>query len=163
MTQGPERPEIKITDRRHFDQAGSRRPESDVGADPAAPEAPPAPVPPEPPPQPPDPEISGFADAGPRGPETGSDKLFEGLSSSFSLLVARLAQETEIYLGLVPYPGKETAEPDLEAAKAMIDMLSMLQEKTKGNLADEESRLVESLLYAYRLEFVRRRSGGEGR
>ena len=85
--------------------------------------------------------------------------MAQGISSSFNLLVARLAQETEIYLGLVPYPGKETAEPDLEAARAMIDLLSMLQEKTRGNLDAEESRLLENLLYTYRLEFVRLRSG----
>lgn len=87
-------------------------------------------------------------------------RLAAGLTSSFSLLVARLAQETEIYLGLVPYPGGDAPETDLEAARAMIDMLSMLQEKTRGNLDDQEARLLEDLLYTYRLEFVRRRSGG---
>ncbi len=66
-------------------------------------------------------------------------------------------------MGLVPYPGKETAEPDLDAARAMIDMLNMLQEKTRGNLVPEEVRLLENLLYAYRLEFVRLRSGGGAR
>jgi len=55
----------------------------------------------------------------------------------------------------VPYPGKETSEPDLEAARAMIDLLSMLQTKTRGNLETEEARLLENLLYTYRLEYVR--------
>ena len=106
----------------------------------------------------------GPADAG-REPSPPGDlsAMAQGISSSFNLLVARLAQETEIYLGLVPYPGKETAEPDLEAARAMIDLLSMLQEKTRGNLDAEETRLLESLLYTYRLEFVRLRSGGGAR
>ena len=42
----------------------------------------------------------------------------------------------------------------------MIDMLSMLEEKTKGNLSPEESRLLTDLIYTYRLEFVRRAPSG---
>ena len=68
-----------------------------------------------------------------------------------------------IYLGLVPYPGKDAAESDLEAARGMIDLLSMLEDKTRGNLDPEEARLLKDLIYTYRLEFVRLRSGGGAR
>jgi len=181
MTEDPNPPAIPVKDRRHFDRTGERRQDAEVASDrPAQPgpgsagRDPSAPV------------KSGGSRGGDRpgalpggsvsdGPVPGTiphgsssvpenlADLAAGLSSSFSLLVARLAQEAEIYLGLVPYPGKETPEPDLDAARAMIDVLSMLQEKTRGNLDAEESRLLDSLLYAYRLEFVRRKSGGEAR
>jgi hypothetical protein len=178
MTDDPNRPELKVTDRRHFDQKGEKRPPSEISpepeptraetpgaaADPAAgPSGEPAAGPKHPsapPVETPRASTSPLADEGP--PEVMSE-LAASLSSSFSLLVARLAQETEIYLGLIPYPGKETAEPDLEAARAMIDLLSMLQEKTRGNLDVEEARLLENLLYQYRLEYVRRRSDAGAR
>lgn len=182
MSDEHEPPAIKVTDRRHFDRSGEKRP--DDPGDPGEPEpsrdatreasaqAPPGEAPraaqsPNPKRAEPPPVESGRLDLGGEtasGPAALPGDLSDvamGLSSSFSLLIARLAQETEIYLGLVPYPGKETAEPDLEAARAMIDVLSMLQEKTRGNLDDQESHLLENLLYTYRLEFVRRRSGGD--
>jgi len=90
-------------------------------------------------------------------------EIARGLLSSFGHLVAQLAYETEICLGLVPPPGRDVPEPDLEVARVMIDTLSMLQEKTRGNLDPEEARYLKERLYEFRLEFVRRRSGGEAR
>jgi hypothetical protein len=57
-------------------------------------------------------------------------------------------------LGLVP-PG-EGHEPvmDLELAKQNIDLLELMQEKTKGNRTPEEDRLVEQLLFETRMRFV---------
>jgi hypothetical protein len=46
------------------------------------------------------------------------------------------------------------SEQNLMAAGQMIDILSMLQEKTKGNLDQEETQLVEELLYELRLRFI---------
>ena len=183
MTEETSNPNIKVTDRCKFDATGERRGESESsgetssggvdtpGAPPRAPAGAPA-APPE--------ERQQRSAARPSGsPASDRGRVFDaradtrassefsdvaaGLASSFSLLVARLAQETEIYLGLVPYPGKENPEPDLEAARAMIDILAMLQEKTRGNLDEEETRLIENVLYDYRLEFVRRGSGGAAR
>lgn len=172
-------PDIKVTDRRHFDLTGEKRPTSEISPDPEPARAEKAESPPKPsgsaPKEPsaaapgltsaapsasPETRSSGLTDSGPSGDMS---EIATSLSSSFSLLVARLAQETEIYLGLVPYPGKETSEPDFEAARAMIDLLSMLQEKTRGNLEPEEARLLENLLYTYRLEFVRQRPDGGAR
>ena len=174
MSDESDRPQIKVTDKRHFDRTGEKRPEGEAatesGSEGSGGETPRRPGGPQ--------TVArsqgsgpisgastgrseGHAEKGREGASPGDlSSMAQGISSSFNLLVARLAQETEIYLGLVPYPGKETAEPDLEAARAMIDLLSMLQEKTRGNLDAEESRLLENLLYTYRLEFVRLRSGG---
>ena len=173
MADDSKTPELKVTDRRHFDLSGEKRKASDVSPDPEPPRAekPPEPKAPKPAGEPskgaaetPSPKASDRPSSGPstggghaaeNDPPGDMSEITANLSSSFSLLVARLAQETEIYLGLVPYPGKETSEPDLEAARAMIDLLSMLQTKTRGNLETEEARLLENLLYTYRLEYVR--------
>jgi len=174
MNDDSKTPEIKVTDRRHFDRTGEKRPASEIAAEsepvraekPGSPNRPAAGAPAEPKASAQDrastrPSAGAGGGGGPSTGQTDSrpsgdlSEIATHLSSSFSLLVARLAQETEIYLGLVPYPGKETSEPDLEAARAMIDLLSMLQEKTRGNLEPEEARLLENLLYTYRLEFVR--------
>ena len=177
MSDESDRPQIKVTDKRHFDRTGEKRPEGEVptesGMEGSAGDAPREASGTQagarsqgsgPTPGPSAGRSEGHADKGWEGAPPGDlSSVAQGISSSFNLLVARLAQETEIYLGLVPYPGKETAEPDLEAARAMIDLLSMLQEKTRGNLDAEESRLLENLLYTYRLEFVRLRSDGGAR
>jgi hypothetical protein len=173
MADDSKTPELKVTDRRHFDLSGEKRKASDVSPDPEPPRVEKAPEPKAskpagepsktaaeaPSPRPPEPPSSGPSAGGAptaeNDPPGDMSEITANLSSSFSLLVARLAQETEIYLGLVPYPGKETSEPDLEAARAMIDLLSMLQTKTRGNLEAEEARLLENLLYTYRLEYVR--------
>jgi hypothetical protein len=47
------------------------------------------------------------------------------------------------------------AQVDLTLARQTIDVLAMLQEKTKGNLDAEEQRLLETLLYETRLSFVK--------
>ena len=179
MADDSKTPEIKVTDRRHFERSGEKRPPGEVSPEPEPHRPEPAqaapaksgstPVPSSAPaPQEASDQASEQASKPTGGDARGGglhlpdsaaqgdmDEIATSLSSSFSLLVARLAQETEIYLGLVPYPGKETSEPDLEAARAMIDLLSMLQTKTRGNLETEEARLLENLLYTYRLEYVR--------
>ena len=48
----------------------------------------------------------------------------------------------------------DVVAPDLEAAKFNIDMLAMLEEKTKGNLSPEEAGLLEQTLHQLRMAFV---------
>jgi hypothetical protein len=59
-----------------------------------------------------------------------------------------------VLLGEVPNPYTNKKEEDVEAARHMIDILSMLEEKTKGNLANEEKQLLESVLYELRIKFM---------
>jgi len=54
-----------------------------------------------------------------------------------------------------PRPRHKKGERNLEAAKQTIDILGILKEKTKGNLNDDEERLLESLLYELRMRYVR--------
>ncbi|HKV41182.1 MAG TPA: DUF1844 domain-containing protein [Blastocatellia bacterium] len=72
---------------------------------------------------------------------------------SFESLVNMLAVEAVMHLGLIENPmgGRSV---DLEAARHMIDMLAMLDEKTRGNLAPDEAELMENVLADLRMQFV---------
>jgi hypothetical protein len=59
-----------------------------------------------------------------------------------------------VLVGEVPNPYTNKKEEDLDGARHIIDILEMLQEKTKGNLAKEEQQLVESVLYELRMKFM---------
>jgi hypothetical protein len=59
-----------------------------------------------------------------------------------------------VLLGEVPNPYTNKKEEDVEAAKNTIDILGMLQEKTKGNLSQDEEKLLESVLYELRMKFM---------
>jgi hypothetical protein len=61
-----------------------------------------------------------------------------------------------VLLGEVPNPYTNKKEEDVEAARHTIDILSMLEEKTKGNLAQDEQQLLESVLYELRMKFMAR-------
>ncbi len=61
-----------------------------------------------------------------------------------------------VLLGEVPNPYTNKKEEDVEAARHTIDILSMLEEKTKGNLSSEEKQLLESVLYELRMKFMAR-------
>lgn len=73
--------------------------------------------------------------------------------ASFEFLVLSFRMQAEMQLGLNPY-GDERVEPDLKLARHTIDMLSMLQEKTKGNLSMEEQRLIENTLTELRFRYL---------
>ncbi|MEK6321271.1 MAG: DUF1844 domain-containing protein [Acidobacteriota bacterium] len=84
-----------------------------------------------------------------RGPE--SSRLPE---PSFFGLANMLAVEAAVHLGLIQTPGEEAPPLDLEAARHLIDMLGMLQTKTRGNLTTEEEKLLENILADLRMQFV---------
>ena len=72
----------------------------------------------------------------------------------FSTLVLSMASTAMVHLGQVPAPGDEPEERDLDAAKQAIDILAILEEKTRGNLDDAEQKLLKSLLYDLRVAYV---------
>ena len=72
----------------------------------------------------------------------------------FSTHILSLASSAMCALGAMPAPGGETMELDLESAHHLIDVLGMLQEKTKGNLDESEQKLLQSLLYDLRVAYV---------
>ncbi len=78
--------------------------------------------------------------------------------ANFATFVISLSSTCLMHLGEVPSPDNENPCVDLAMAKHIIDTLSMLQEKTKGNLDSDEQRLLEGVLYELRMKFVMRKS-----
>ena len=72
----------------------------------------------------------------------------------FPTFVLSLATSAQVHLGSIPNPVSGKTEKDLVLAKQTIDIIGILQEKTKGNLSDEEARLMEHLLYDLRMRYV---------
>ena len=71
-----------------------------------------------------------------------------------------LASTALVNLGEAPDPGTGDRVLDLEQAKEAIDLLSLLRTKTAGNRTEQESRLLEEMLYDLQLRFVRAAKGG---
>jgi hypothetical protein len=74
---------------------------------------------------------------------------------TFSGFVLSLASTAAVHFGDLPDPSTgQRGEPDLDGASRVIELLTMLQVKTKGNLIEQEERLIDDLLYELRLRFV---------
>lgn len=72
----------------------------------------------------------------------------------FSTLVFSIATGAFIHLGLAADPVTQKAEKNIPLARQNIDILEMLQKKTKGNLSPEETQLLDSVLTELRFRFV---------
>ena len=74
---------------------------------------------------------------------------------SFVAFVLSLASNAAVHFGDLPDPfTNETRPADLEAAAQLIDLLAMLEEKTRGNLTAEERQLLDQVIYELRMRFV---------
>jgi len=81
---------------------------------------------------------------------------------SFSAFVLSLASTAAIHFGDLADPVTgEKALPNLEGAAQMIEILSLLDQKTRGNLTAEERQMLEQVLYELRLRFVEASGGGK--
>jgi hypothetical protein len=72
----------------------------------------------------------------------------------FSTHVLSLASTALIALGRMPAPDGRPHPLDLETSRHLIDVLAMLETKTKGNLDEAETKLLASLIYDLRVAFV---------
>ena len=74
---------------------------------------------------------------------------------TFSAFLLSLASSAAIHFGDLSDPASgEKIEPNLEGASQMIEILALLEQKTRGNLTPEEQQLLEQLLYELRMRFV---------
>jgi hypothetical protein len=65
-----------------------------------------------------------------------------------------LSTQALMCLGEIPNPLTDKTETDLDAVREFIEILGMLQEKTRGNVDAAEARLFEKVLYDLRMRFV---------
>jgi len=73
---------------------------------------------------------------------------------NFVTFVLSLATSVQISLGLIPHPVTKKPQPDLIHAKQTIDILGILEEKTKGNLDADEAQLLKQILFELRMKYV---------
>ena len=170
-----EQPTFKVVDRRPFNPDGSPRelsPEEEAERAAAALKAaaietaapPPAPTPPAS-----QPKAAEAADTSPRrenrptaeasAPQRESDASRVGGDplddpASFLSLIMSLASNAAASLGMMPHPVTGESGVDLKTAKHWIDVLGMLEQKTRGNLDPQEAQVLESLLADLRMQYV---------
>ena len=90
-----------------------------------------------------------------RAEPVGSSYQSEGPEVNFSSFMISLATQALMQLGQIKPPPGVDMPVDRASAKQTIDILSMLEKKTKGNLDEEEARLVEEILHNLRLSYVK--------
>jgi len=115
---------FRVKDRRRFSETGERR---DTEPDEAT-------------------AAAAAADAVPSSAEV--------VPVTFSSFVLGISTQALMHLGEVSDPERGDAHRDLGAAKQVIDILGLLQAKTKGNLEDDEQELLESVLFDLRMRYV---------
>ena len=79
---------------------------------------------------------------------------------TFSAFIMSLATTAAVHFGDIADPNTgNRAEANLPAAAQMIELIALLQEKTKGNLIEPEAKLVDDLLYELRVRYVQAAQG----
>jgi len=163
-----EQPTFKVVDRRPFNPDGTPRElseeekaEAERAASAAAVESAAAAAMPSPkvqkenvpPPTAAPPEPGRPAPRAARAPRrTEGDPLDD--PASFLSLIMSLASNAAASLGMMPHPATGETGVDLQTAKHWIDVLGMLEEKTQGNLDEQEAQVLENLLADLRMQYV---------
>jgi hypothetical protein len=82
---------------------------------------------------------------------------------SFVEFVIGLATNAAVHFGDIPDPisGERKSEPDLDGATQVIEILSLLELKTRGNLTPEERQVLDQVLFELRMRFVGAQNGGK--
>jgi hypothetical protein len=76
------------------------------------------------------------------------------LAQRFIEFVMMQAQQASLFLGRIPNPQSGKTEVLLEPAKLFIDQLEMIREKTRGNLTNQESEILNSVLSDLEMAYV---------
>lgn len=84
------------------------------------------------------------------------------MTRRFIEFVLMQAQQIALMLGQIPGPDGKPMDPNLPVARVFIDQLEMIREKTRGNLSNEESDLLNKVLADLQLAFVEAGKGAGG-
>ncbi len=138
---------FKVQDRRRFSSEGELKPEHRGGGDQPASAAENAPQPPL--------DRSARPAPGPVAP-TGANRSGSAASVeiTFSTFVVGLSTQALLHLGEIPDPATGEHGRDLAGAQQLIDILGMLQEKTRGNLGPDEEGFLQAILFDLRMKYV---------
>ena len=86
--------------------------------------------------------------------DSSKEKKTESFQIDFSTFIMSLTSSAFYHLGDMPDPSTGKKEVNLPAVQQTIDMLIMLREKTKGNLKEDEEKLIEQLIYELQVKYV---------
>jgi len=75
----------------------------------------------------------------------------------FSTFIMSLNASALVHMGVIDDPETGKKVKNLPLGKQTVDMLRMLQEKTRGNLTDEEDKLLQGILYDLKIAYVRQK------
>jgi hypothetical protein len=78
---------------------------------------------------------------------------------TFGTFLVGLSTQALMLLGDIPDPQTGKPERDLVGAQQLIDIIGMLEQKTRGNLDRDEAQLIEAILYELRMKYVERAKG----
>ena len=78
----------------------------------------------------------------------------DNMQASFSILVMSIASSAAMSMGLSPNPQTNKIEKDKNMAKFNIDLLLILQEKTKKNLTDDEGKFLDSVVADLQMKYI---------
>lgn len=121
--------DVRVEDRRHFDRDGNTIREEDESAGKAS---------------------KGTKSGQAQAAEPAADKI------DFVSLLFTYVHTALIYLGEAEDPVQKTTSENIEGARQMIDILELMQQKTRGNLSTEETQYLESALYDLRMRFMKK-------
>lgn len=82
--------------------------------------------------------------------------------ASFATLVGMFSTQAMVSLGVIPNPVSGESEPQPELARHFIDLLGVVEEKSRGNLEPEEEKMLTSTLHELRMAFLQMSSGETG-
>jgi hypothetical protein len=159
LPQDKQKPEIKVTDKRIFTSEGEIKEEFRNQITPSEPNVTPEPPKPEPPQEKPAGERrkedkGAPSDTGDRR-RTMKDKATNP-DSPFTNFIEPLIAQAYMSLGMLRNPYQPQAKIDPGAARQMIDILTLLQEKTAGNLTPDEDDFLQTHLAELKLAYVQR-------
>jgi len=89
----------------------------------------------------------------PEAPEE-KDQMGHAQAIDFTTLIMSLASAALVSMGRVPDPATGTVQKNFVFAQQNIDIIHLLQKKTKGNLSADEEHLVEQILYELRMTYI---------
>ncbi len=87
-------------------------------------------------------------------PENDAEQEYQLPAGDFGALISLLATQAMFAMGLITTEKDKEPQKDLRLAKFQIDMLAMLEEKTKGNLTEQEAKFLSNTLSQLRMGFV---------
>jgi Domain of unknown function (DUF1844) len=139
---------FKVQDRRRFSAEGEAKPgtEDTTANKFDQPELKPGPA------SEPNASATAASAASPKSsPDAGSGPVLE---INFATFLVGLSSEALAALGEIPDPSSHERRRDLASAQQLIDVIGMLQEKTRGNLDSHEQNLIEAILFDLRMKYV---------